>query len=166
MPNQSVPVRFPVSVSFPCCRARPKSVGRCVGLVALSLMVAMGCTSARDDRAAVYPVEGSVSFGGKSLEGALIVLHPEEVTDPRVLPARGYVDAIGRFKLTTYESGDGAAAGQYRVTVVQTPLIQRDGEAVAGPNVLPPKYATPTTTELRVRIAAGTNTLPVLELQR
>jgi hypothetical protein len=165
MPGQLLPVCFVVSWPFPY-RACSVPVRRCIPLLALTLMVAVGCNSARDDRVKVYPVEGAVSFGGKSLEGALIVLHPEEVTDARVLPARGYVDGTGRFSMTTYESGDGAAEGEYRVTVVHTPLIERDGDVVAGPNVLPPKYASPRDTDLRVRIAAGPNSLPALELKR
>ena len=75
------------------------------------------------------------------------------------------MDNAGKFTLTTYEAGDGAAAGEYSVTVVHTPLVKVDGDTVAGPNVLPVKYATPTDTDLKVSITAGPNTLPALELK-
>lgn len=165
MSRQVAPVGS-LAVRFLPCRARLLSVQSSALFLALTLAAVAGCSTSRDDRVAVHPVEGGVSFGGQSLEGALIVLHPEDVEDPRVLPARGYVDDAGRFRLTTYEAGDGAAEGEYRVTVVHTPLVQRDGDVVAGPNVLPFKYATPRQTALRVRIAAGSNSLPILELQR
>jgi hypothetical protein len=106
-----------------------------------------------------------VSFGGKPIEGALIVFHPQAGSDPKILPARGQVDNAGKFTLTTYEAGDGAAAGEYSVTVVHTPLVKVDGDTVAGPNVLPAKYATPTDNDLKVSITAGPNILPALELK-
>jgi hypothetical protein len=146
--------------------ARVGAVHRAAGVLwALSLVAFVGCSPAASDRVPVYPVEGTVSFGGKPIEGALIVLHPQAGSDPKVLPARGQVDSAGKFTLTTYEAGDGAAAGEYSVTVVHTPLVTVAGDAVAGPNVLPRKYATPTDTDLKVSITAGPNTLPALELK-
>jgi hypothetical protein len=165
MSHLETPIGSFVLLPVPC-RAGSVSAWSCTLLLTMSLTAAIGCGSSRDDRVAVYPVEGAISFGGQSLEGAFVVLHPEDVEDPRALPARGYVDHAGKFTLTTYEAGDGAAEGEYRVTVVHTPLVQRDGDVAAGPNVLPAKYATPRETSLRVRVAAGPNSLPALELQR
>jgi len=126
-----------------------------------------GCGSSETaERLPVHPVAGTIKFGGERLEGAFVVLHPVEGSDPRALPARGYVDAQGNFRVTTYEANDGAAVGQYVVTVVHTPLIERDGDKVAGPNVLPAKYATSATSELKVPVVEGPNTLPEISLVR
>ena len=52
-------------------------------LVVLSLLAFVGCSPAANDRVPVYPVEGTVSFGGKPIEGALIVFHPQAGSDPK-----------------------------------------------------------------------------------
>ena len=71
----------------------------------------------------------------------------------------------GKFHVGTYATGDGAPEGQYVVTVVHCPLVQKGSDSVPGPNVLPNKYASPKTSDLRVAIVKGANTLPVLALK-
>jgi hypothetical protein len=125
-----------------------------------------GCGSnATADRLPVHPVEGVVQYGTEKLDGAFLVLHPVPGSDPKVIPARGSVGAEGKFSVTTYEANDGAVAGDFIVTVVRTPLIERDGDQVAGPNVLPAKYAKPTTSDIKVTIVEGTNQLSPISLK-
>ena len=50
--------------------------------------------------------------------------------------------------------------GQYVMTVVHCPLVQIGSDSVPGPNVLPNKYASPKTSDLRVEVVKGANTLP------
>jgi len=55
--------------------------------------------------------------------------------------------------------------GEYAVTVTYCPIVQQEGGGWSpGPNVLPPKYANPKTSELRVQVVKGANTLPALLL--
>jgi len=110
----------------------------------------------------VYPVSGQVLWSGKPLAEAVVVLHPEDGTR-RSLTAR--TDASGRFQLTTHQSGDGAPAGTYLVTVEYRDLV-REGDELArtGPNRLPARYAKPETSGLRCEVTAGTNTLPAWNL--
>jgi hypothetical protein len=95
-----------------------------------------------------------------------VVLHPKGTSDAKFLPAHAKTDATGKFKATTYDANDGAIAGEYSVTVEYQPLVQSDAGVTAGPNLLPPKYASPTTTDVTIRVAEGENKLPVINLVR
>jgi hypothetical protein len=96
----------------------------------------------------------------------MVVLHPQPGSDPRIQPARGTVDQVGKFKITTNQSGDGAAVGDYLVTVVHTPLVKKEGDIGAGPNVLPPKYESPATTDLKVTVVAESPNVLDIKLTR
>jgi hypothetical protein len=45
-------------------------------------------------------------------------------------------------------------------------LVKTDDGIVAGPNLLPPKYASASTTDVTIRIAEGDNKLPIINLTR
>ena len=68
----------------------------------------------------------------------------------------GLTDDAGRFTVSTYTKFDGAPAGEYAVTVVKTGKGYYDGE-MPDKTQLPEKYATPTTTPLKVTIKEGAN---------
>jgi len=121
------------------------------GLFSLS-----GCGEAQAPRTPVFPVSGQVRVEGDSASGALVVFHSVSKTTP---PASATADGEGRFKLTTYETGDGAPAGEYTVTVSLRKLVTKEGSSIAGPNVLPEKFASPTTTPFKVTVAAAPNEL-------
>ena len=142
-----------------------KACGHAMRMPALAIVVmAMGC--GRSDHAPVYPAEGQVFWSGKPLAGAQVVLYPRGTSEADAVAARARTDLEGRFRLSTYGAADGAAEGEYLVTVVQYQPRQQDGGWVPGPNVLPAKYASAKTTDLRVQIAKGANALPPLVLQR
>ena len=133
-------------------------------LLVLPLAV-LGCGE-NSSRLKTHPVEGSVQFEGRPLEGAFVVLHPKGASDPKFLPAHAKTDAMGKFKPSTYDALDGAIAGEYSVTVEYTQLVKTDDGVVPGPNLLPAKYANPTTTDVTIHIAEGENKLPVINLTR
>jgi hypothetical protein len=108
-----------------------------------------GCGRRAGDRGKLYPVEGQVLLGAKPLAGALLVLYPQGVAND-ALPSQAKAGPDGRFHLRTYVADDGAPAGDYAVTVVSYPV--KPGEGGASANVLPKKYASPKTTDLRVKI--------------
>jgi hypothetical protein len=113
-----------------------------------------------------HPVEGTVQFEGRPLEGAFVVLHPKGLSDPKLLPAHAQTDAAGKFQATTYDAHDGAIAGEFSITVEFSPLVQTDDGVVAGPNLLPVKYASRDTTDLTTRVAEGENKLPPINITR
>jgi hypothetical protein len=63
----------------------------------------------------VFKVTGKVTMLGKPISGALIGFAPKE-TEPF---AMGRTNSEGVYTLTTYEAGDGAAKGDYTVTVAK-----------------------------------------------
>ncbi|MCE9544800.1 MAG: carboxypeptidase-like regulatory domain-containing protein [Planctomycetia bacterium] len=150
-------------------RAGDYSVGFCVVLVAAASLVAGGCSKSDANKIKTYAVRGQVTLEGQPVPGAFVVLHPQGVTADTAAAAptaRGQTGADGRFQLTTFASDDGAPAGQYAVTVVHHPTQDKDGSIEPGPNVLPPRYASPKTTNLHVSINPAENDLPPLALSK
>jgi hypothetical protein len=147
------------------CRTRRKASLASTLLFAVLLAIA-GCGSQHADHPPVFPVSGQVTWNGQPLPNALLVLHPKGAADARAIPARGQTDQHGHFRLTTYETGDGAPVGEYTVTVAYHQLVATGSGYEPGPNLLPPKYASPETTDLTVRVAQGPNELPPLALRR
>lgn len=129
-----------------------------VGLLAIiSLLAATGCGK-DDGRLPTYKAAGQVVWNGQPLAHALVMLHPE---DPSLVPVQARTDETGAFTLTTYETGDGAPKGNFKVTVSYYPLVKNGNSYEPGPQVIPPKYADPKATELRVSIVEGENQIPL-----
>ena len=129
----------------------------------MTLGLLAGCSAS--DGVALFPVEGELKLNGQPLAGAQVVFHPQG-TSAKIPPARARTDAAGHFRLTTFDTDDGAPAGTYAVTVEYFPLLQQHDEFVASRNVLPPKYASPTTTDLKIEVAQRPNKLTALEVKR
>jgi serine/threonine-protein phosphatase CPPED1 len=112
------------------------------------------------------PFEGKILFEGQPSENATVRLM-KKVTTPKErfnVVSEGLTDKDGVFKLSTYKGFDGAPEGEYVVTVVNVGKYD-DGEE-ARPNKLPAKYASPTTSGLKVTVKAGDNTKAVIELSK
>jgi hypothetical protein len=135
-------------------------------LLALSLLTPLavvGCSDSAPLTVVTYPVEAPVTFQGKPAPGAFVAFHP--VTPSENVPApRGVVTRDGQLQVSTFNGGDGAPEGEYVLTVQWNRLVRRGDEVVAGPNVIPRKYASPQTSNLRVRVAAGDNQLDPIRL--
>jgi hypothetical protein len=125
-----------------------------------------GCGDAHPDRLQTYPATGQVLWEGRPLAGAIVALHPQDSADLQLLPARAETDADGKFCLGTYDSEDGAPAGQYRVTVLWYSLLKNGESYEPGPNVVPARYSDPDETQLTVQISTGENQIPPLDLRR
>lgn len=136
---------------------------RAIALGALLLMLTgltSGCGKSEPERLAVHPVTGQVTFQGKPAAGAFVVFHAKTDKD-KFPPPTAQVDKQGNFKLGTYSREDGAPAGEYAVTVVLRPTVEKNGEFEQGPNLLPPQYSKPDTTKLNIHVADGANTVPL-----
>lgn len=81
--------------------------------VILCALVCCGCGRGTVDFLA------QVTLDGQPLEGAAITLIGEGETKSR--PATGISDAQGNVRFTTFEPGDGALPGTYKVLVSKTP---------------------------------------------
>lgn len=83
------------------------------GLIALTFCI-VGCGSeAGKGRVPVYAVSGKVTLFGAPLSSATVAFAPTDGQPTAI----GSTDDQGNFRLTTYEFGDGAAEGAYRVVI-------------------------------------------------
>jgi hypothetical protein len=132
------------------------------------LLVMRGCGSSatQSDRLPVYPATGRVEYSGGPVGGAFVVFHPRGASEKGAPHPHGQVKSDGSYLLTSYESDDGAPAGDYDVTVELRRLVNHGGDISAGPNVLPPKYGRPDSSPVKVRIAEGTNELPAIQIKK
>jgi hypothetical protein len=121
------------------------------------------------------PISGKVTVNGVPVANAGIVFHPH---DGKGRPASAETTEDGTYRLTTFNAGDGALKGEYRVTLVwEEPvhpyLALRDGapqkdalrqEYLAWkekhkdqPSPIPPEYANVGSTPLVQKVPAPGN---------
>ena len=126
------------------------------------LSLAALCSACSSGRKPVHPVRGQIVVDGKPAAQAQVVLHPAEGDKDEPHPA-GQTDDQGYFTLTSYRNGDGAPEGNYFVTVTWFRVFN-GGREVVRYNVLPPRYLSPQSSQLRVSVAKGNNDLTPLQL--
>lgn len=80
---------------------------------ALLSLIAGGCS--RSDRPAVIPVSGTITYNGTPVDGA-IVSFSSAVGNPA---ATAITDGSGKYVLHTFTEADGAAPGDYVVTITK-----------------------------------------------
>lgn len=136
------------------------------GIVSLAIMAiaTIGCAEAKPKQVPVFPVKGSITFKGAPAVGAALALHPKTPPAEAFPSPRASVGSDGSFKLTTYNGGDGAPAGEYVLTVLWYKPVKIGADMSSGPNVLPPKLARPETSDQVIVVEAGENNLPPLQL--
>ncbi len=132
------------------------------GGVALTLLLACGCSGSRGDRLPTYPVVGRLLIEGKPAAGARVQFIA--VGDARLaaLAPHATVEPDGSFRLTTYRTGDGAPEGRYALTVTWQGAPRRGHEE--GPDRLRGRYANPLRPARTVEVAAGDNDLGTVQL--
>src|SRR5207249_1334477 len=100
----------------------------------------------------------------------LVIFHPVHDPDPRAPRPLARVAADGRFTPTTYQTDDGAPAGEYAVTVAWVKEVDNQNapreEQKEPRNLVPERYGKPETSGLRVEIKKGPNDLPPFRLTR
>lgn len=128
-------------------------------------------------RPKTVPVTGVVTLDGKPIEGANVTFYPDtgesaatggpqKKTDAATRPATGTTDKEGKFTLKTFEEGDGALPGKYRVGIVKKEvtgfLADKDGlsggiapEGIKEKWIVPQKYADPKTSGLTAEVKPG-----------
>jgi hypothetical protein len=123
-----------------------------------------GCSSGKDYvEVPFFPVCGELTVNGQPGAGAFIRFHP--VTPVGLSKGNkpfARAGADGRFAVTTYDTGDGAPAGEYRVTIIWPEDPEARGPS---PDRLNGRDAAPEKSELRVTIKEAENTLERWELK-
>jgi len=112
-----------------------------------------------------FPVRGQVSYKGKPLADAMVVLHRVGGDIEGNHKPIAYTSATGSFVVSTMRPGDGAPSGEYAITI-ELRAPQTIGEEVVrnGPNLLPAKYAVPASSNLKFVVERGENEIPAINL--
>lgn len=124
----------------------------------LAIPLFAGCGG--DARRPAHSVNGTLLIGGKPAAGAHLIFHPVE--EGRIARAVGITKPDGSFRLTTYQSGDGAPQGEYAVTIFwPDPSLPADdcegGDLVKNHDLLCGLYASAAKTPLRATIGSESN---------
>ena len=130
---------------------RNRIVALCLAIV---LVASAGCGSGKKKTCIV---RGKVTYDGKVVPNGTITFFPTEGPS-----ASGEIQPDGSYTLTTYVAGDGAVEGAYTVVIVA--MRDESGRLPEERNPLPPpivpnKYTSAATSDLRAEVKAGENTL-------
>lgn len=134
----------------------------------LAAIAFVGCGEPPKDapKMALHPLTGIVNVNGKPATGAIVSLHESGTAEPGAVTPFGITDENGRFSLTTYQPGDGAAEGRYQVTVSWADkLSQSSSEPEYGPEKLPPRYQNPAMSGLELEVKPGLSEAIVMDLK-
>ncbi len=149
-------------------------------VAASTLSVVSAALSGCGDGSPYAPVSGQLSYHGKPVEGASVMLRP--VGEGR--PAWAKTDSEGRFDLQTAKAGDGALIGSHKVSITAVKPVKPSGpfdpdneqaELLAELHnasrrrykrewIIPEKFSNPSTSGLTFEVVRGENTL-VLDLE-
>lgn len=90
-----------------------------MAVLVAAIVFAPGCSRSRaPKKEPTYPVSGVIHIDGKPAAGVRVWMFPLD-KPPEILelnrgaPHWGITDADGKFKITTYDAGDGAPEGEY-----------------------------------------------------
>ena len=145
-------------------RFRPLRLAALGGAVALCSAF-IGCGPQYAGPVPTYKTAGQATFKGQPIAGATLIFHRQGEALPDVPSPSARVNADGSFAATTFAAEDGAPAGDYVATVEWRKQVQINGDWTHGPNLLPPAYADPGKSPLKITIAEGENVLPPIEIR-
>jgi hypothetical protein len=106
-------------------------------------------------------VEGVVKGpDGKPLPNILVQFNPDKATGGKLVMSAGLTDEAGKYTLKAADGLPGAAAGPYRVVLIDNNLGTEDEPTGKAPakklvNRVPPAYMTASTTPLLVTVEPG-----------
>jgi len=112
------------------------------------------------NRKPVQPVRGTVMLDGAPAVNVQLIFWRPDTNDKEgkkgIRVTDAFVEPDGTYQASTYLRDDGLEAGAYRVTAtLRVPYFEPSGKL--GKNLLPDRYATYQSTELRVTVKTGTN---------
>jgi hypothetical protein len=92
-----------------------------IALAGLAAILLVGCTK-KDTRPVRVAVSGTVLRQGQPVAEATIIFEPQGSTPA----ATGLTDASGNFRLTSFDTDDGAVPGEYLVAIRKVQVIKTD----------------------------------------
>ena len=141
---------------------RPRSLGLFgLSLTRLCMTVVIPGCEKKEARLPTFKVSGKVVQKGKAVPNATVIFHANRTEEGFIKP-RAITKPDGTFEMTTYESGDGAPAGTYEVSIEQW-LRAKPEESPE--NQLPAVLSNPSTSGLKATVADAVNDLSPFELK-
>jgi hypothetical protein len=139
---------------------------RCsVGAAVLAALICtFGCGTA-DGKRPVFPVAGKVLVDGKPAKDAYLVFYPTNAADTLAPKPTAVADEQGNLIVTTYMTGDGAPAGEYKVGIEWPKMTNQFGRIKPSGDQLGGKFKDAATSKWTVRITEGPNTLPDFDIK-
>jgi hypothetical protein len=134
----------------------------CGSALVLALMPA-GCSSSKGDRPPTFPAHGQLFVNDQPAAGAKIQLTALSDEKLAKLCPHAIVEANGSFRLTTFQTGDGAPLGSYALTITWASPPQPGHEE--GPDRFRGRFADPRRPVREVQIHLGDNDLGRLDLK-
>ncbi len=130
------------------------------------LLLSVGLTSCGDEdgRVPVYPVTGTLTINGQPAEGVSLRLFATDLNNSAPRPS-AITKAGGKLVISTYNTGDGAPAGEYKVTVQWPTRVQAFGRVENGPDRLGGKYAEQANAPLTLTVEEGPTNVGTLDLK-
>jgi hypothetical protein len=114
-------------------------------LFVFGLFFSPGCgPQSNNGRPKPVPVKGLVLVDDEPSEGTRVVFVPQGHN----YAAAGKTDASGRFTLQTFDAGDGAVPGDYKIIVSNFEVIENPNGTVTETHFLPENYRNPETSGL------------------
>jgi hypothetical protein len=113
----------------------------------------------------LYPVKGMVRLNGEPAKDVNIMFTPVTLPegDATPLSPAAVTDEEGRFQLMSFKPGDGAPAGDYKVTIIYP--MNRYNKHLSGIDRLKGKFADPKTSGLTAKVEPTSNDLPPFDLK-
>lgn len=124
-------------------------------ILVLSILASFtGCQGDDPNWKETIPVTGEVFVGGKAAEGVMVKFVPTAGMDTaQPTETNAMTDDKGKFSASTYQLGDGAPAGEYRLTFTWPKLnkmsMSFDGDSLKG------KYEDPKKSEHTLNVQSG-----------
>jgi hypothetical protein len=126
------------------------------GCILVGALAAPGCSGPN-----AASVSGSVTLDGQPLTTGMVGFHPDGGNGA---PANGQIDSSGNYSLST-GSDVGLTPGKYIAIVVATKdppqPYDKTGAEIPPIPITPAKYGSTTTSDLRIEVKAGKNTVPL-----
>lgn len=127
--------------------------------VCLLLLAVAALTPAACGGSGLAGVSGTVTYRGKPVPKGTVTFVS---TTPGARNATGEIQEDGSYTLHTEQPGDGAAPGEYRVTLYahDEPVLDYTPRKPVPPKLLvPAKYENPETSGLKATVKGGSNTV-------
>ncbi len=134
-----------------------------VALILFATMPATGCGK-KTNAVSVQPVSGQILHAGEPAAGVQVYFMPLDAPAIPQIPANphGTTGPDGRFTLTTFTEGDGAAIGTYQIALMW-PHVAKDARSESDEDRLLGCYGG-VHSKLRAEVKEGENTIPPIRL--